>query len=166
MTQRLHTRGFTLIEILIYISVLVLATTVVVTAFISLRTIFERNRAQRQVADAATAILERIVRETRNSIGISSIATSTLVLNQAPTTTSFYLSNGDMKVNVQGGGWMLYDDSLDSDRVIVSKVLFSQFTNTGTSTAVKVDLELSVTGPYASTTQTFNTTAVVRGTYE
>lgn len=158
-------QGFTLIEMLIYIAVLTLATSAAVVTLISLRTVLERNRVERQLTDAATSILERFVREVRGAKGVG-ISGGLLQLNQTPTTTSFYLSGSDVKVRTQVGGSVLSDYPLDPPSVVVSNLSFTEYTGTSTSSAVRVSFTLSVTGSRASTTKMFGTTAVARGSYE
>ncbi len=171
MSMISHTRerigGFSLIEVIIYLAVLVLATIAVVTTFFSLRSVFERNRTERELADAATEILERIGREARYATSVkvtSTLDTSpgVLDLDQGATTTKFYVSNNNVTVSQNG----VVQGPLDPDSVSVNSLIFNKYDITGTSTAVRTALTLSVSGRYASTSKTFYTTSILRGSYD
>lgn len=163
-----HKKGFTLIEMLVYLAILILATTTVVMAFLSLRTLFERNKSERKLSDAATLILERFVREARSAKSATVLASDAVDFDLSPTTTRFYLAGTDIKMRTSVGGTALFDEALDSPSVVVSSLRFTKYsiTGTATSTAVHIDLGLVVPGVYASTTKLFQTTAVLRGSYE
>lgn len=160
-------RGFTLIEVVIYIAVLLLATSAVVATFFSLRQVFERNRVERELADAATEILDRIGREARYATAIANTSTlgtspGVLDLDQGATTTRFSVSGGDVVFRQNG----VDIGSLDSAGVGVDSLIFTKYENVGTSTAVRTQLTLSVTTKFASTSKAFYTTSLLRGSYD
>lgn len=164
----MHTqKGFSLVEMLVYIAVLVLVSMAVVLTFFSLRDTFERNRVERELADAATNVLERIGRDARNAESIdvllSTLGTSpgTLVLNSGATTTSFYIATGTVAVSVNSSEI----GPLVPQGVSVDSLIFRRYTNAATE-AVRIELILSVSGSFASSTKSFYTTAVLRGSYD
>jgi len=164
-------KGFTLIEMLIYIAVLLSVLGVVITTLLSLRTVFERNIIERRVADAGTSILERITRETRNALAVNPTSVfetpaGILDLDQSPTTTRFYVTSGDVMVRTTIGAESS-DIALDPPSIAVDSLWFTRYTTgTSTSTAIRTALTLSVSSRFASTTRVFYTTTVVRGLYE
>ncbi len=165
--NRVSNRGFTLIEILFYIAIMVLLSGAFVTTFLSLDTVLVRNRTERELSQSASVSLERIVRDIRasNSVnaGLSSFGTSpgVLTLVEQSTTTRFYLSGGSLLVNVNG----TEIGPLTSGAVTVQDLTFYKYTGS-TTDMVRVGLTLSAQSKGASSTRTFYTSAVLRGSYE
>ncbi len=157
--------GFTLVEVLVYLTILLIASFVAISALSSLRFVLERNRMERALGDTATSILERVVRETRGAESVSTIGVGLLELMYSPTTTRFYQSAGDVMVRTQVGGVTVSEYALDSTRVEISNLTFTAF-STGTTTVVRALFSATVTGVYASTTENFSSAAVLRGSYE
>jgi type II secretory pathway pseudopilin PulG len=160
--------GFTLLEVLIYIGILLLALTVVVGIFFSLNTVFERNRVERTLAHAAQSVLDRVIYDAYRATTVDTLnsvlnaSSSRLTLTQgAATTTAFYIATGTVMVAVNG----VEEGPLLPSDVSVDALTFHHFANTF-SEAVRVGLTLSVSSKAASTTQTFYTTVVLRSSYE
>ncbi len=160
-------KGFTLIEILFYIALLIILMGVMITSMFSLFNAFEKNRTERALTHAATIVLERIVREARfaNYIheGLSSFGTSPgkLVLVESAKQSDFYVS---------GGAIMYAENSIDigpltPSNVLVEDIVFTHLENSVTE-AVHIELTLSVREKAASTTKKFYTSAVLRRSYE
>ena len=158
-------RGFTLVEVLVYLGILLVASSVAVSVLLSLRFVFERNRIERTLGDTATSILERLVREARDAKSISTISSGVLELTHSPTTTRFYQSGEDVMIRTVVGGVAVSDYALDSTRVAISNLTFASY-SAGTTTMVRASFSAKVTGAYASTTENFSTAAVLRGSYE
>lgn len=160
-------RGFTLVETLVYLAVTVLIAGAGVTTYLTLDTVFVRNATERALTNAATVVLERMVRDIRSAdsvnTGASSLGTSpgVLVLVADATTTTFSLSGGDVVVRVNGGS----SAPLTSDSVTVNELTFTSYTGT-TTELVRIKLSLSANSKAASTTRTYYSSAVLRGTYE
>lgn len=167
MSRQLPHAGFTLIEVLVYIGVLLLSAIAVVTMFFSLRDVFERNRTERELADAATEILERFGREARYATeieGTSVLGSSPglLDLDQISTSTRFSLSGDDLIMEQNGS----VVGALHPESISVTSLVFTKFESVSTSTAVRAAVTLSATNRFASTTKTFYTTALLRGSYD
>lgn len=160
-------KGFTLVEILVYIAVLVLAVSVMVTLFLSLNTVLSRNQVERELAHTAQVTLERMVRDIRSAATADTTVANQLTLQTkgGATTTVFSLSGVGviMSVNDTNLG------SLTSDTVAVDDLTFTKYEHFGTeleTTLVRIALTLSVSTNAASSTNTYYTSAVLRGTYE
>ena len=160
--------GLSLVETLVYLSVIVIVGIAVVTTFYSLRTTFERNRVHRELNAAAINVLERMVRETRiaENVGTGSVfdtSPGTLVLESGAgaTTTTLSLSGNEVILEKTGAT----PGALTPDTVTVDALQFSHYT-TSSSEAVRMELTLSIGSRFASTTETFFTTAALRGIYE
>lgn len=165
--RRIQTRGFTLIETMVYLAVTVLVAGALVTSFLSLDTVLLRNKTERELAHSASVSLERIVREIRTAESINLTAsafgttTGALSLVASPTTTRFYLSNGDLWVSTNGTPI----GPLTSDAVETRAFSVHRYVGNNTE-MVRIGLTLSASSKAASSTRTFYTSAILRGTYE
>ncbi|MDO8589763.1 MAG: type II secretion system protein [bacterium] len=113
MPYSFYRRGFSLVEMLIYISILVLMLAVIMNVIVSMTGAERVIKALRNIENSATVGLERVVRETRQAENInvaSSILGSdpgTLVLNGTdalgnPRVVEFYLSSGKLLLKENG----------------------------------------------------------------
>jgi type II secretory pathway pseudopilin PulG len=156
-----------IIELLVYAAVLSILTVAVIVSLLSLRTVFEDVRADRVVTDAATSALDRIARDIRDADSVNTLlstlsaTSSVLVLENGATTTTFYVQNGALTLEVEGAS----KGALTPNEVTVTNFAAVRYDGVG-SDAVRVTLDLAVTGRYASTTERFTTAAVLRGSYE
>ena len=166
-TQYLQKSGMSIIELLVYLSVLVLLAVTAVSAMISLNLVFERNKSERILTDTATTIGERLSRDIRDANQVNTVlstlnaTSSVLVLVNGATTTTYSVSNGALMLDVKGvslGALTPYGTQVKK----FSAVRYS----TTKSDAVRVTLDLATTGSYASTTETFYIASVLRGSYE
>jgi Tfp pilus assembly protein PilW len=159
--------GFSVVEILIYLSVTVLVAGALVTTFLSLTTTLLRNKTEQELAHSASVSLERMVRDIREAhsvdTGMSVLGTSpgVLELESASGTTRFYVTGDDLVVSVDGA----VVGPLTSDVVTVQNVVFNLYTGS-TTNMVRIALTLSAVSRAASSTRTFYTSAVLRGSYE
>jgi len=81
MDKRSHyTRGFTIPEMLVYMSILIITTVVIVFVVLSTSTLYGRNRMERRVSLAAEVAMERILREVRLGCQVVSIGSQTMTL--------------------------------------------------------------------------------------
>lgn len=161
------TRGFSIIEVLVYIAVLVLIAGAVVTTYLSLDIVLLRNQTERELTGAAEITLERMLRDIREAesvnMGVSTLGSSpgVLAVQSAATATRFYLSGNSIAVDVNG----VPRGPLTPDSVSVQNLMFRRYQNAGTE-MVRIALTLSATNKAASTTRTYYTSAVLRGSYE
>lgn len=166
--QKLHNRrGFTLIEMLVYIAVLVLAVSAMVTLFLSLNTTLARNQVERALTHSAEVTLERMVRDIRAAATADTTVANQLTLQTegAATTTVFSLSGTQVAYSINGTDYGF----LTSDAIQVDNLTFTAYEHIGTeleTTLVRVALTLSVSTRAASSTRTYYTSAVLRGSYE
>ena len=160
-------RGFSLIEMLVYIAVLVSVTLAGVLTYLSLSTNLVRYETERAMSHAAQVSLERMVRDIREAtsidLGLSTLGTSpgVLTLVSGATTTKFSLSSGNVLLTRNG----VDIGPLTNDNVTVNQLLFRRYSGTSTE-LIRIALTLSASNKAASTTQTFYSSAVLRGTYE
>lgn len=164
---RHYKKGFTLVEMLVYMAVLVLIAGALVTTFLSLNTVLLRNATERTLTHAATVSLERMVRDMRSAdtvnTGLSTLGTSpgTLALTDGATTTRFYISSGRLVVSVNG----VELGPLTPEEVTVEDLIFQRYVG-ATTEMVRASLTLSVSSKAASSTRTYYGSGVLRGSYE
>jgi Tfp pilus assembly protein PilW len=160
-------KGFSLIEVMVYLAVTVLLAGALITSFISLSTVLARNATERALTTSAQVSLERMVRTARSAesvnTGLSTLDTSmgALALTESATTTRFYVSGDALMVSVNGTEL----GPLTSDAVSVEDVVFHRYV-ASTSEMVRMELTLSAVSKAASSTRTFYSSAVLRGSYE
>ncbi len=156
-----------IVDALVYCAVLIILTGAAVTAILALNNVFERNKAERVITNAATMVIERFTRDVRDAdtvdLALSTLATSSsvVVLKNQATTTTYKVVNGAVVLDVGGVSY----GSLTPSNVQV--VNFSAVRYHGArSDAIRLTLDLAAYGRFASTTKTFRTAAVLRGSYE
>lgn len=160
-------KGFTLIEMLVYISVMLLIAVGLVTTFHSLDTALLKNRDDRALTESATVSLERIGRAIRSAdsvnTGMSTLGSSpgVLTLTEGATTTKFSLVSGNLMLTINSKDV----GPLTGDDVTVNSLTFTYYPGTATD-LVRVALTLTRVGDVSTTTRTFYTSAVLRGSYE
>jgi Tfp pilus assembly protein PilW len=161
--------GFSLVEMLIYISILAVVLILLVQVVLSFSSNYRELSTLRLVERSATESLERMTRDIRNATTVT-IAESTLdahpgvltiVATQGTnsTTTKFYTdASGKVKVDVNGS----YIGPLTTSKVTVTDLKFRLLTTT-VSKAVKI--EITLRGVYGTITQTrsYNATVVLKG---
>lgn len=169
--QSSRKKGFTLVEVIIYVGLLAMVLVAVVNMFVLMGTSYNFLKLSRHMQTSATTAVDRMVRDIRNAQSIN-IAQSTLgtspgvlTLNtttaaDTPQTLQFYVSSGILRVKQDGGdiGPVTLPD------VTISSLIFRQI-STGVSQAVKIELSLSAgTGP-STRSANFYSTAVLRDSY-
>lgn len=163
----LRKRGFSLVETLVYLAVMVLMVTACIGIFSSLNTILARNAVERELTTSASVTLERMLRDLRAADIVDltpstfNVSPGTLTLVQGTTTTAYTLTGGSVFVTVNGAS----PYPLTGDQVTVDSLVFSRYA-TSTIELVRVALTLSTHAKAASSTRTFYTSGVLRGAYE
>lgn len=169
-TQSPTRRGFTLVEMIIYIAFFAILSVLTVNATIMIMRSFYTLRLNQSVNQSATVALERLSREIRNAYDIDT-ANSTLGSNPgrlmlrtkdavgANTTMEFYV-DGANQLRLKEGG--IDKGSLVTKTVTLTDLVFRSIT-TLNSKAVKVEMTLH--DSRATTTQAvkFYDTIVLRG---
>ena len=160
------TRGYTIIEMLIYGLVMTILMSALIVSVFSLRTLYERTFVLRAMTTTGQNVIDRVVREIRAAdivnIGGSAFGVEygTLSLLSTATTTIFTSSTSSININVNGisGG-----EFIPSGMTVNAFHLY-RYVNTDTE-MVRVELILSTANTFASTTKTFYGGAVLRGAY-
>lgn len=163
-------RGFTLIEIIVYIVILTVLSAVAVNTILLVQSSLAEIRITRTLSGAAAVAMERMARQARDAksadIGASTFGVSPGVLSltgsESPALTHrFSVDGGALKLE-SGGSPAL---TLTPPGVAVTNLSFHFIAAATTSQAVKIELTLAASTGRATTTQNFYGTAVLRNSY-
>lgn len=141
-------KGFSLIELLIYISVLVVA----IGMFSSIFTIFvriqSREAASAEVSEQFSFVqntIQRLVRESSNIENEAGVVSNTIILRMASTTKTI-ISYEDGKIYLQQND-KPEKTSLISDRVKAEQFDVIKYENPGGHAVIQLDMALSYNNP-------------------
>jgi type II secretory pathway pseudopilin PulG len=166
--------GFTLIEVLIYSTILVVIAFIIVSFVNQILGVSETSRRLRESTDNARRALDTITQEIRHA---ESLYEPTSILDSNPgqlsldtirdlpsgetnTYTDFYLDNGALYMKKEGNPTQL----LTSEKVKVTNLTFSNLEGLTTRPAIRVTITLEYNSPISGpkTPFTMTTTAVMR----
>jgi prepilin-type N-terminal cleavage/methylation domain-containing protein len=161
-------KGFSLIEMIIYVAILSLVMFFVVNTLLSFNSTYREVRMQRSIDTSALMSLERMTRDIRLSKNIvvsqSSFNTPSGILalysvdGQVSTTTRFYLKNNVLQVDLNG----VYSGPLTLAQVSVTNLTFNRLVSTS-SEAVKIDMTLKYVYGSITRQKNYQTTVVLKG---
>lgn len=159
--------GFLLLEMLVYITVLLLISVAVVSTFISLKGVFAQARAHHALTQAAESALERMLFEVDRAVAVD-VAGS--VLNVSPGSLTIFTDEGTRMFYLEGSQLQVKEDGvvagpLSPATVSVENLVFTHYQNTHTE-GVRVTLTLQSDDSSALLTKTFTTMTVLRNSYE
>lgn len=166
-----HTRGFTLVELVVYIAILVLALVIIIEAMAGFAKVYHRVAASQSLARSGSYAMERMVREIRNAQSIDQTGSTfgahpgrlTLVTPAAGgTTVSSEFSIASSSLQLSRDGVVL--GTLTTPGTVVDNLVFYRMA-TSTSEAVRIILTLSATYGTSTVSATFYDSAVLRGSY-
>jgi prepilin-type N-terminal cleavage/methylation domain-containing protein len=171
-------KGFTLVEMLVYIAVLSIISGAVITMIAGLMVTFNKARVKKDIMSDADIILRSITSEVKygnliySPTSIFDSSSGQLSINTALNATSseaftyvdFYLDNGRVYVKKEGSD----DLPLNSERTKVTELKFTDLTPDSSlfnSIRIKLTLE-SLNAPISlNSPTTFYTAASMRGSY-
>lgn len=164
--KQLTQKGFSLVELIIYIAFVSIVSTVYVSYAVDILTSVQKAHVQRDVQQNARFAMERMMQEIRAAEGINvggstfgshpgvlSLATSTPATNP----TIFDVSGGVLRMT-QGASAPV---SLTADTFIVSNLVFTNLSINNRTTNVRVSL--TVEHPNPDDVEIFNASSVVQG---
>lgn len=173
MKEKINTKynaGMSLLETIIYVSVLALMLSVVVGSLISLMRSVKFSNVARSLNQSAEISMEKIVREIReaNNVDAASVFGTNpgqLVLNTlddagSPTTMKIFLNGGVLSAQ-EGTGTIM---PLVATGVSATNLVFRQIT-TAKSKAIKVEMTLQSSVGNYQISENFYDTAILRGSY-
>ncbi len=169
-----YIRGMSLIELLVYMSMLVLLLGTIVQSVLMITTNYRAVRNTREIEDSAISVLDRITRVARSSDSINA-ASSTFQISPGAvtfiatdltsgqsTTTRFFVSGDKLYVSENN----INQGPLTNESVKVIGFTLYQIT-TSNSVALKIELSLlSDEATPAVISKNFYSTVILRGTYQ
>jgi type II secretory pathway pseudopilin PulG len=160
-------KGFSLVETVVYIGMVIVILVALVNMLLSMSRAYGYLKYSRHLQSSATASVDRMARDIRNSVSIDVVQSTLdsnpgiLTLNTtteagAAQTFQYYISSGVIHVKQDGvdlGPLTLPD-------VTVNSLIFRKI-ETGISQAVKIEMTLTA----GTRTANFYDTAILRGSY-
>lgn len=160
--------GFSVIEMLIYMSILIIVSSVVVSIFVTYGRVLSELKAKSRLTDSAVTVMERLVYEIRNADALDPYSTTldvdngTLGLqNVTGEDVYFELTGGQVTVTVGAEPTLV----LSPDNVEIETLRFHKYDNPNTD-LVRVIMTISATSSDTNVTETFYGASVLRGSYD
>ena len=167
-------RGFSILELVIYIAVLVTVSAVSIDSLLRAQPVFIRGRLIQNVDTSGEIILQKIIREARLAHDIDAASSAfnvhpgVLALNTVasaadatPTTAIASLVSGALQFQRAGQT----PEVLNSLDVTVTNLVFRNVTQSGVSKAVKIELTLEARKGRRIVTSNFYGTAILKNSY-
>jgi len=165
-------KGFSLIEIILYIAILVIVLSVLLKSFSAITISYNKVKSINRIESSVIIGMERMEREIRNATSIDLLQS---VFNTSPgsiflnatdsygnaTTTKFYISNQSLKMMIGGAD----QGSLVSNQVQVTSLIFVLIDNTN-SKEVKIEMTLQSGTGSSLVVKNFYDSVVLRGSYK
>ncbi len=158
--------GFSLVEMLVYVAILALALVFITTALVRVSTSYRALKDAKNISHAAADILSRMVYEIRQSdavdTGSSNFGSSPgrLTLTQSGVSKEFYIASSTLRLRDAG----VDQGSLTPVGATIESFTVYQLQNS-VSKAIAISLTIASKAGNATTTKTFQTTAVMRDVY-
>jgi prepilin-type N-terminal cleavage/methylation domain-containing protein len=167
MKTSLNNRGFSLIEMLVYLSVLAIILIVIINIVLSYTTSYRTLSVNRIIEHSAMNAMERMTRDIRAANSIDS-ANSTFGTNPGvltiisthsgfSTTTKFYVSSNKLNIDVNSS----FLGPLTASNVVVSNLTFTLLTGS-TTNAIKIDMTVDASNGTVSKSRTYHSTIVLK----
>ncbi len=166
MKQQNYSKGYSLIELVIYIALFVVISIVIVQSLVFVMKTYANARSFRALQQNGELVMERITREVRQSNTVSTassvfgVTPGTLVVSGLTSggsayTDTFSVVNGAVQLSTTG-----VISTLSTNEVVVNALTFWNIT-TANSDAIKVRLDLTtVKAPIVS--KSFYSTIILR----
>lgn len=160
--------GYSLVEMLIYISMLIILLVAIIQGVIMLSSSYINIKAVRSIENSAFTAINRLENDIRSSTSIDT-STSTFGVNPGmlklnigtSTTVRFYLSNQRLYVEENGSN----TGPLTFANVRVTSLVFRNITTTNSS-AIKIEMTLQSSSTAGILNKNFYMTTVLRGSYQ
>lgn len=184
MKNKMNSRGFTLVETIIYIVFVAIFSGFVIASLIIVMKEFYSLRLTREINQSANVVFERMTREAKNAYDIDTLRSTALtplvcsgagclhdsivfrkrdVTTQTNTTVEFYV-NSNNQVALREGG--VEKGTLTSKNVDITALYLRDFDEGGPSRAIDVALQITANDAHYGFTRTstlFSGMIVLRG---
>ncbi len=168
--RKIDGRGFSLVETIIYVALLVLIVGITIVSIVSMVQSQRNIKSNLLIQESAMVALDRMVREIRDSSGVDVSSTfgsnpGILKLNGTDIsnnsrTVEFYVNSGRLMLKENG----VVSGPLTLASVTVSNLVF-RFLDTASSDAVKIEMTLVAGTGETQKTENFYTTTILRSSY-
>ncbi len=165
-------RGYSLIEIVVYIAIFSLLSIAVINSLIVTMKSFSASRTNRDLQENGFSAMERMSREVRGAISVSAITTGAIGGAKGDITLNTTDQSGTAKTvrfTVSGNALQLYENgslsgNLTGGNSQVTDLVFNQIT-IGTETAIKITISIKDLRSPSGATETFYDSIIMRGSY-
>ena len=162
-------RGFSLVEVIVYVAILVVVSTIAVGTLLLIQSSLAEIRVTRSLSSAASLSMERMTRVIRDAsatnFGASTFNSSPGVLSisgsETPPEAHRFFVQGFQLIYEHGVSPPV---SITPSNVLVTSLIFRS-TTTPNSEGVRIELTLETSSGRATTSQKFYGSAVLRGAY-
>ena len=157
-------KGFTYLETVLYIAILVVMMTTLIPFSLNVITGGAKSTTQEEVASNARFLAQKIAFTIRNAYGIDNIATTSVALatnNPATNPIVFDLSNGSIRMK-EGTGSAI---ALNSPDTTISALLFTNYSTADNKTR-NIRFSFTLTGAYGSVRQEYTEAITVQSDAE
>jgi type II secretory pathway component PulJ len=165
-------RGYSLIEVIVYIAIFTSISILVINSFITILSSFKNTEANRRLLESGSLVMERMTREIRQANSID-LTNSTIGSNPGILQLNGKDSGGGLiyiKFKKEDNGEIdIYrnnnsGENLLSSQVLVTSLIFRRITTTE-SEAVKIEMTIQYTNGSIVKTENFYNTIILRGSY-
>jgi type II secretory pathway pseudopilin PulG len=157
-----NSSGFSLVETLIYVFLVVLLTIAVVNSLVFMTKSYRDIRSARAISLSANTLLNRFSYEVKRADdldGVFGTASSTLTLTKSTSTTAFSLEASSSRVLITTDG---IQDYLTSSEVRVTALTFLKLQATSTSKGTVIQFTISNTNGNTTRIENFESSAMIR----
>lgn len=166
-----NARGYTLVELLVYASLVALLFGVVIQTAITISSVYKTSRAYLDINSAAITAFSALSRDIRRASSIDQVNSTfnssggklVLLMKQPDGTnnsTAYYVANNRVEVDQNG----VYSGDVTQSDLDVSDLTFRQFIQ-GSTTAVRIEMTVVPNASSSVPALNFYGTYVLRGSY-
>ena len=165
LNKNLIGSGFTLVEMMIYISLMTIITLILVQSLVAVLKSNRTSFAEINIRNSGYSAMESMIREIYASDSIATTSAGVLQMNQGTNIVKFATTSTSSPLYFyEGVGAPVMIGPITSKNIIIKSLSFSKI-GTGNSLAVRIQMQLSTTVTGITKTENFQTTAILRGSY-
>lgn len=160
--------GYSLVEMVIYVSLLTLISVVVIQTILSFSSPYTELMVMRRIEHSGLDAMERMTYSIRRAAvvdtGNSTLGTSPGILavtqniKTTPINTKFYVDGGILKMDVDG----VYYGPLTTSNVSVTNISFTEF-DSGISTGIRINMTIQSSTGGVIKSKTYHSLVMLRG---
>lgn len=167
MQTKFKNRGYTLVEAIIYVSILSIFFIVIINSLLSFTRPYKEILVLRTIERSGLESMEKMAREIRAAttidLGNSTFGVDpgelTLIsnVNGVSTSTNFFVENGILRAYVNG----VYLGPLTNSTTTVSSLIFRRLSNS-VSEAVKIDMTIQMSFGSVTKSKSYHSTVILK----